>query len=1073
VSDLDALLARSQKPGAFANRKRFTLSRDKAVEKMRQFTLRHPEQYLLELIQGAVFAGARWIFVDIDSSSVTVGWIGGTPLRHSDVDGIFDNLFSDQLDPRRRHLHQIAVALNAMLQREPHLIRMESGDGAKSVRLDLNRHGSGEVGTPEDSVEGTYIHATFSRGGWLQRFAGASSTQAGELVEIGCMFCPVPIFLNGDGPLGWDRHTALSSYSAHDQELFDADGREGWVAESGPDAGAFEIVIGGVRVTTRKLPQLGSRFRGVIRDDRLRKTADMSDVVEDENFRAMLAAVQPHATAVRRRRKPKYNPPKLPPVKLAPQQKSGERGEKNRPGGKRTVPIRKGVRLLGLSRKWTLDAFRELAADEPLFWIPPGEVVDGEIDPLEFPYRIALLGPRQIKQFAEQVPHLKPHRVKLEDLDFVRDQFAKSIETTVARIATDYGDVELRLHRAGPMPGWGLSTGVEVLVVHEDKTWFRLDVPVNAPRVSAICRSDDGPLGTAKDVLAARVATTVARNLWRLLPVEGGGDRVSRQLAAAILAVNLKPFFVATEDGVALQSLLAPGTPAEHERLLDAPLTASGVTARSLMAAAGTDTVFSCDAGDLTAIAPLEEWLGAGHLAGEAEAAPICEIVYDGRVWTDARPSDAEGAIAFLRVERTFRWTTPDGFEPLTGPVGVVHGGRRPGVEIDYAHAWKNLERVLTNLTHRDGASDHYASHDDRCRADVRRLALLALRVADPQGHPALQSTAGSFRSGMDVAATLLCSRGGPELDERQTAAITMDELRVLEQLGEVRLRFDDPPEVWSRRPVPSDPAWLVTVDVDTRHALGWIGFRYPYDPTGSVLVRRGGAIWAGSGLDAQIKCHGMVRARGDGVERTLTSVTKAGDALLRELRGTLHDADRERRQAARSYARNIAWFAQHGRGSLIPRNLAAELADRVPVVGDDGKKWGSFRLWLQTDPALRPVVSGLPEVPQRENVPAKLTAGGELEARISLAISRIDSDLEVQVLRTHDVSALVAVNLYPPLLVTLCAHHPVVAAAADGDRHARGLVLIATMREFYKIRRLTRPDTDFLQMQAAALKSL
>ena len=56
MSQLDALLARSKQPGQFVERKAFSLAREKAVEKMREFSLRHPEQYVLELIQAAVFA---------------------------------------------------------------------------------------------------------------------------------------------------------------------------------------------------------------------------------------------------------------------------------------------------------------------------------------------------------------------------------------------------------------------------------------------------------------------------------------------------------------------------------------------------------------------------------------------------------------------------------------------------------------------------------------------------------------------------------------------------------------------------------------------------------------------------------------------------------------------------------------------------------------------------------------------------------------------------------------------------------------------------------------------------------
>ena len=72
MSALDALLARSRSPGTFVERSTFTLSRDKAIEKQREFALRHPAQYVLELIQAAVLSDATYIAVESSPSSILV-----------------------------------------------------------------------------------------------------------------------------------------------------------------------------------------------------------------------------------------------------------------------------------------------------------------------------------------------------------------------------------------------------------------------------------------------------------------------------------------------------------------------------------------------------------------------------------------------------------------------------------------------------------------------------------------------------------------------------------------------------------------------------------------------------------------------------------------------------------------------------------------------------------------------------------------------------------------------------------------------------------------------------------------
>ena len=119
MSQLDDLIARSRAPGHFVERRRFTLSRDKAIEKQREFALRHPKQYIPELIQAAVFCGATYIAIDARPHSVLVAWVGGRRIEDKELENLLDYLFADRGDERYRHLVQLAVGVNAILQRKP------------------------------------------------------------------------------------------------------------------------------------------------------------------------------------------------------------------------------------------------------------------------------------------------------------------------------------------------------------------------------------------------------------------------------------------------------------------------------------------------------------------------------------------------------------------------------------------------------------------------------------------------------------------------------------------------------------------------------------------------------------------------------------------------------------------------------------------------------------------------------------------------------------------------------------------------------------------------------------------
>ena len=86
MSAIEELIARSRGPGTFVERRQFTLSREKALEKLRDFSLRNPRQYILELIQAAVFSGATYIAVDINKERLLVAWVGGRPYSASELE---------------------------------------------------------------------------------------------------------------------------------------------------------------------------------------------------------------------------------------------------------------------------------------------------------------------------------------------------------------------------------------------------------------------------------------------------------------------------------------------------------------------------------------------------------------------------------------------------------------------------------------------------------------------------------------------------------------------------------------------------------------------------------------------------------------------------------------------------------------------------------------------------------------------------------------------------------------------------------------------------------------------------
>ena len=204
MSAIEELIARSRAPGTFVERRQFTLSREKALEKLRDFSLRNPRQYILELIQAAVFSGATYIAVDINKERLLVAWVGGRPYTATELEQIMDYIFADRGEMSTRHLTQLAIGLNALLKRNPKLIRIESGDGSPrgTARMDLNPDGEGALGLPETGLAGTYILVEYPRG-WLPSLSRRQFHEEEGVIETRCLYVPVPILLNGRAPFGY------------------------------------------------------------------------------------------------------------------------------------------------------------------------------------------------------------------------------------------------------------------------------------------------------------------------------------------------------------------------------------------------------------------------------------------------------------------------------------------------------------------------------------------------------------------------------------------------------------------------------------------------------------------------------------------------------------------------------------------------------------------------------------------------------------------------------------------------------------------------------------------------------
>jgi len=583
MSELEALVERSRKPGTFVARSRFTLSRSRAVQKLREFTLRDPHQYVLELIQAAVFAGAESAAVDVDASGLLFAWVGGAALRQEDVSRVFDFLFADRSAPGTRHLAQLAVGLNAVLQKRPRRVRIESGDGtaAGTLRMDLDRSGEGVMGEVQAPIRGTYIRVTFRAG--LHTLVAPTLPPEQALIEERCLYTPIPILLNGTAPFGHFADRRLTLFSVRDQIIFDDGGKRGVLGVPiGTDSHRFRIVIGGVWVTTLELPELGSvanndweaqsfrePFIGVLCDDELNKTADQSDVVRDARFGALLGVLRPIADDLAARVSRRGTP-------LSG--RGASRGD--------------GVRLLGARGWMSREALASLPVDEPLFRVEPSLTawLSGPADPARFPFRVLVLSPTEAAAVEAALPEHTVHPLETpEQIDFVRRVLEAerpvhelSAPVTLRTPVPMDGVLTVSLHRDGRAPEWGApAAGPPALVVHGGRSEWAGTLDAALPGVSARFEAD--ALARVPGEALSRALDAAVRAAAAGLVPDGPLSEAERRLGRAILAAGTRP---RRAPGGQVYAALDEGW-GDLARLRDAPLLEGGLSLAEWLAQGG------------------------------------------------------------------------------------------------------------------------------------------------------------------------------------------------------------------------------------------------------------------------------------------------------------------------------------------------------------------------------------------------------------------------------------------------------------------------------------------------------
>jgi hypothetical protein len=169
----------------------FSLDSRKAQEKMREFQLVDPHEYVLQLVSAAVAGEASHIDIRIDGTVLELtahGWVLEPSLLEQPLAGLFIAKDRPEMDPYRH----FSIGVNALFALRPKEVRVMSGD--RAARLDAQ--GGAAIEVSSVPLRGTRVTAA---GRWTWRDALRLLGQAPPeraLLEARAGWAPIPIRVN-------------------------------------------------------------------------------------------------------------------------------------------------------------------------------------------------------------------------------------------------------------------------------------------------------------------------------------------------------------------------------------------------------------------------------------------------------------------------------------------------------------------------------------------------------------------------------------------------------------------------------------------------------------------------------------------------------------------------------------------------------------------------------------------------------------------------------------------------------------------------------------------------------------
>ena len=290
MNDVDALLAQLRGNSQHTASGTFTLDRERAREKMRQFQLADPHRWIVLLVRAAVLRGATRVRVSVDASSVIVE-LDGPPLARSDFEELYASMFASSRAPEIQARRDLALAFNAAMALAPEVLRVESGVGSAAVAFEMRPNEEDVIEPCTRAIEGTRVRLVLGRGSETMESLRAPERQGPEqrLLRTACKWSEHVIELEGERiSFGLDALEVRGK-----QEIGDG-GRCGFSHDG--SAASIIVLQHGLVLATRRPIGFPPGFVAVVDCSDLLTDVSHSEPVEDEAWESLLERVRGAAT---------------------------------------------------------------------------------------------------------------------------------------------------------------------------------------------------------------------------------------------------------------------------------------------------------------------------------------------------------------------------------------------------------------------------------------------------------------------------------------------------------------------------------------------------------------------------------------------------------------------------------------------------------------------------------------------------------------------------------------------------------------------------------------------------------